>query len=117
MLVSLAVLGLIAGLTVPSIVTSVQKAKNKAMQKETIQMISEVISAGVMNGDFANISNWDLLSPTSPIPQYFTSKLNATQCIRGQQVSPCDHKMEANTVSDPFNEADSSKKCSTRGSG
>ena len=46
---SLAVLGLIAGLTIPSVVASVEKTKNKALQKETIQVISQIMQDGVMN--------------------------------------------------------------------
>ena len=51
LLVSFAVLGLIAGLTVPSIVTSVDRSKNKALFKETFQLISEITYNGVINGD------------------------------------------------------------------
>ena len=41
LLVSLAVLGLIAGLTVPSIVASVEKSKKRTQFKETFQVIEE----------------------------------------------------------------------------
>ena len=89
LLVSLAVLGLIAGLTVPSIVASVEKSKTKALQKETIQIISSVIQDGVLNGDFSAITNWDVLSPSSPLIQLLTNKLNARPCPRGENIAPC----------------------------
>jgi hypothetical protein len=72
-------------------VVSVEKAKTKALQKESVQILSEIINTGVLNGDFSNISNWDLLNSSSPIVQYFTQKLNARQCPRGTTNFPCDH--------------------------
>jgi prepilin-type N-terminal cleavage/methylation domain-containing protein len=42
LLVSLAVLGLIAGLTVPSIVFSVEKSRKKALLKETVQLLNDI---------------------------------------------------------------------------
>ena len=91
LLVSLAILGLIAGLTVPSIVVSVQKAQNKTLQKEAIQTIGAIIQDGVMNGDFSSITNWDIQSSSSPVITYFTSKLNAIQCPKNTLTPPCDH--------------------------
>ena len=44
LLVSLAVLGLIAGLTVPSIVTSVEKSKRKAIFKESLSTLANVLT-------------------------------------------------------------------------
>jgi prepilin-type N-terminal cleavage/methylation domain-containing protein len=91
LLVSLAVLGLIAGLTVPSVINSVEKAKTKALQKETIQVISQIMQEGVMNGDFTAITNWNIVNTTDPLVQYFTNKFNAKQCPRGTTTPPCDH--------------------------
>ena len=84
LLVSLAVLGLIAGLTVPSIITSVQQAKKKAVFKEDFQALTSIISAGVLNGDFENITTWDVVNQNGAgsITNYFTQKLNAVrQCL------------------------------------
>ena len=93
LLVSLGVLGLIAGLTVPSIINSVEKSKNKAMQKEAIQVISQIIQAGYFNGDFQEITNWDGEDPNSDLVQYFTKKLNAKHCPKGTVTEPCNHKL------------------------
>ena len=83
-------LGLIAGLTVPSIVVSVKKAKTIALEKETIQMITQIIQEGYLSGDFANISDWSVLNPTDPVVNYFTSKMNiAMQCNKGNITSTC----------------------------
>ena len=90
LLVSLAVLGLIAGLTVPSIVASVDKSKSKASMKEAIQMVSSVFQAGYLNGDFANITSWDIKNQngTGSITNYFSSKFNYTkQCLTGDTTS------------------------------
>jgi type II secretory pathway pseudopilin PulG len=89
-LVSLAVLGLIAGLTVPKIFVSVDKAKTIASEKETIQMITQIIQEGYLSGDFANISDWSVLNPTDPIVSYFTGKMNiAMQCNKGTITGTC----------------------------
>ena len=90
-MVSLAVLGLIAGLTVPSIINSVETKKNKSMQREAIQVISEIINTGYLNGDFQNITNWDGEDPNSDLVQYFTKKLNAKHCPKGTVTPPCTH--------------------------
>ncbi len=84
MLVSLAVLGLIAGLTVPGIVVSVDKSKNRAILKETVQLLSQITQAGVLNGDFQSVTNWDITSSgTGSIVDYLSSKLNFTkQCLK-----------------------------------
>ena len=84
LLVSLGVLGLIAGLTVPSIINSVQVAKKRAVLKESLQLISSIVQAGVLNGDFQNITTFDIVNQNGPgsITNYFTSKLNAKQCVK-----------------------------------
>jgi prepilin-type N-terminal cleavage/methylation domain-containing protein len=91
LLVSLAVLGLIAGLTVPSVVQSVEKSKRKAVLKETIQAMSEIIQGGYLNGDFSAITDWTLDSPTDPLVQYVTTRLGgiAKQCLQGNFAPPC----------------------------
>ena len=95
LLVSLAVLGLIAGLTVPSVINSVSRARNKALQKETVQVIASIIQDGMMNGDFTAITNWSIANTTDPIVQYFTRKLNASkQCPDGTLAAPCDHNWD-----------------------
>ena len=83
MLVSLGVLGLIAGLTVPSIINSVETAKKKALLKEALQIVTSVIQAGVLNGDFQNITTFDTVNQNGvgSISNYFTSKFNAKQCV------------------------------------
>jgi type II secretory pathway pseudopilin PulG len=86
------VLGLIAGITVPTVVHSVDTARTKAVKKEAIQMITQIIQEGYQSGDFSNISDWTLDSPSDPIVAYFTSKLGAItkQCIKGDIDPPCD---------------------------
>ena len=77
-------MGLIAGLTVPSIVNSVDRSQNRAILKESVQIISAITQAGVLNGDFAGITDWNLKTSTDPngIVGYIGSKLNyAKQCL------------------------------------
>ena len=91
---SLAVLGLIAGLTVPSIVAAVSLAKNRTLQKETIKEIAGIIQAGVLNGDFVSLDNTVITNSTAPIIQYFTGKFNGQNCPKGTTVFPCDFSFE-----------------------
>ena len=83
LLVSLGVLGLIAGLTIPSVINSVNKARQKSMAKEALQVITDITSAMVMNGDADTITSWNIRGDNGPtnITGYLTSKLNAKQCI------------------------------------
>ena len=75
LLVSLAVLGLIAGLTVPSIVVSVQASQNRAKMKEAFQVISTITQQGFLNGDFDNITTWNATTTTAgSIVDYITNK-------------------------------------------
>ena len=91
---SLAVLGLIAGLTVPSVVASVNKSKNKALQKETIAILKTIVQEGYQNGDFASITDWDVDSTSAPIVQFFSKRLNATNCPKGKTTFPCDFNID-----------------------
>ncbi len=87
---SLAVLGLIAGLTVPSVVQAVERGKNRSLLKEAFQTISAITQAGVLNGDFSSITDWDVVNSTSPtgIVGYISSKLNySKQCLRTDTTS------------------------------
>ena len=90
LLVSLGVLGLIAGLTIPSVINSVNKARQKSMAKEALQVITDITSAGVLNGDFSTITSWDTVNQNGPtsITGYLTSKLNARQCVTSDITSP-----------------------------
>ena len=84
MLVSLAVLGLIAGLTVPSVVVSVDRGKNRSILKEAFQIVSTITQEGVLNGDFDNITSWDFVTNNGAgsISNYISNKLNySKQCL------------------------------------
>jgi hypothetical protein len=84
-------LGLIAGLTVPSIVVSVDKGKNKALLKEAFQTVSAITQAGVLNGDFTNITDWNITTSNNPqgIVGYIGSKLSySKQCLTADVASP-----------------------------
>jgi hypothetical protein len=100
--VSLGVLGLIAGLTIPSIVVSVEKAKTKALFKESLQAISQIVQGGVLNGDFdnMNVNGSELYDPNSPLVQYFMTKFNGKNCPTGTVTPPCDISLENLPVTD-----------------
>jgi prepilin-type N-terminal cleavage/methylation domain-containing protein len=96
LLVSLTVLGLIAGLTVPSIITSVEKSKRQALLKEGFQIISSIVQAGYLNGDFASITSWDVVNDkgTGSIVDYFNQKLNAAyRCNTNDTTRGCGRNM------------------------
>jgi prepilin-type N-terminal cleavage/methylation domain-containing protein len=83
LLVSLGVLGLIAGLTVPSIINSIETTKNRANLKEALQVVSAIVQAGVLNGEFQALTSFDIANQNGEgsITNYFAKKLNAKQCV------------------------------------
>ncbi|MFM7390618.1 MAG: type II secretion system protein [Vampirovibrionales bacterium] len=92
LLVSLAVLGLISALTLPSIFNSVSAAQLKAKQTETIQVLQDVMYQGFMNGDFAGFTDWTFENTSDPLVQYFSGKLaGATHCPMNTTTPPCTH--------------------------
>ncbi|MCS6267075.1 MAG: type II secretion system protein [Vampirovibrio sp.] len=68
LLMSLGVLGLIASLTIPSVVNAMGNSANKAFLKESINIISTVAQAGVLSGE---------LTPDDAGEQYMIKTLNA----------------------------------------
>ena len=75
----------------PSVVNSIEISKQKAVLKEDIQAISQIIQEGYLDGTFASITDWSVLNTTDPIVQYFTSKLGGVvkQCARGTVTGSC----------------------------
>ncbi len=87
-------LGLIAGLTVPSIVASVKVSKDRAAMKEAVQTISAVVQDAYLNGSFdvfpLNGHGADVTTnnTSSSISGYLSSKLNYTkQCLASDTTS------------------------------
>ena len=75
LLVSLAVLGLIAGLTVPTIVNAVGSGKRKALFRETAQLVAQVVQEGVLTGE---------LTPDDAGETWIVNHLNAVKtCLTG----------------------------------
>lgn len=83
LLISLAVLGLISALTLPTIVNNVNKARNDALFKESFTALSTAVMEGVQTGMITDAGN------TSPFPMvgnvhamrainYIATKMNAT---------------------------------------
>ena len=70
LLVSLAVLGLIAGLTVPTIVNAVESGKRKALFRETAQLVAQVVQEGVLTGE---------LTPDDAGETWMVNHLNAVK--------------------------------------
>jgi hypothetical protein len=59
--------------------------------KEAFQTVAAITQAGVLNGDFANIADWNITTSTDPkgIVTYVGSKLNyAKQCLTTDVASP-----------------------------
>ena len=82
LLVSLAVLGLIAGLTVPNVVASVQKTKTKAMGKSLIQATADFFRTAYLNGEIQTTAKeWVYLDNAS-------SKNNSIVQLAMQRMNP-----------------------------
>jgi len=91
LLVSLSVLGLIAALTLPSILNGANQGNLKTRQREAINAVQNMVYEGYMNGEFASLSNYSHVNSSDPLVALISSKLNARQCPKGQQAAPCDH--------------------------
>ena len=75
LLVSIGVLGLIATFAIPSVVNAMGQSANKALLKESINIIATVAQAGVLSGD---------LTPDDEGEQYMIKTLNANKiCLTG----------------------------------
>jgi prepilin-type N-terminal cleavage/methylation domain-containing protein len=83
LLVSLSVLGLIAALTLPSIFNSISTARTKAVGKEAIQVITTLVTEGLMNGDIAEGDGLGMRN-------YIFDHINAAKvCRNGVQADGC----------------------------
>jgi prepilin-type N-terminal cleavage/methylation domain-containing protein len=78
LLVSLGVLGLIAGLTIPSIVTSVENSKRKAILKEGVQLFSDLVADYAMNAPSQDFRTW-----------VFTKVNTVKNCTGGVKAGGC----------------------------
>jgi hypothetical protein len=87
------------------VVNSVENSKNRAIAKEGIQAVSQIIQAGYMNGDFAGITDWTVDSPTDPIVVYFTERLGAItkQCLKDEVTASCNIRHGDWAATDPIN--------------
>jgi prepilin-type N-terminal cleavage/methylation domain-containing protein len=90
LLVSLAVLGLIAGLTVPSIVTSIEKTKTKAMAKSLLQATAEFFHTAYLNGELTDGADGYLLDTggvNHPLMKLAIQRMNPTTVCDSNKVS------------------------------
>jgi prepilin-type N-terminal cleavage/methylation domain-containing protein len=84
LLIGFVVLGLIAGLSIPSILVSVENTSTRSVIKEHFQTIADMTRTGVLSGDFSSMADWNLTTSTNPkgIVSYVSSKLSYTkQCF------------------------------------
>ena len=82
MLVSLGVLGLIAGLTIPSVINSVEISKKKAIFKEDIQILSQVFTDMVQSGYDQNIFIVANLAPKLNYTKMCDTDIVAQGCMK-----------------------------------
>lgn len=59
LLISLAILGMIATFTIPKILSSQQDQRKKAVFRETIAALSDFLNSGNLRGDFPNGQAWE----------------------------------------------------------
>ena len=79
----MAVLGLIAGLTVPSVVASVQNARLKAGGKSITQALASFLNGAYLNGEITDklgTTGWRTVnSKNDPLVQFIATGMNATK--------------------------------------
>jgi prepilin-type N-terminal cleavage/methylation domain-containing protein len=80
LMVSVAVVGVIATLTVPVVMNNVQEGKKKAVFKETISAIGQIVYEGVSNGE---------LEQGVDMEAYLVAKLNGVKTCTGAAGGAC----------------------------
>lgn len=81
LLISLAILGVIATFTIPKVISAQQNQQKTAVLKETIAAISGVLMQGLQTGQ---------LDPASNTDTYFLSNLNAVKlCSTNSETEGC----------------------------
>ena len=84
-------MGLIAGLTVPSVVNSVNISKERNAAKEAYQALSAAIQQAYMEGTLAGMSATDrsLTNPNSAYVKWFRSTFSGIYCENGDVTGKC----------------------------
>jgi prepilin-type N-terminal cleavage/methylation domain-containing protein len=101
LLVSLAVLGLIAAFAIPKVLSAVADSATRAGQKHTIETLQKLVSSGVANSDFVAMTVRTTSADTDPIVTYLTQNLNAQHCVVGNVDPPCNHMWNTTTATTP----------------
>jgi type II secretory pathway pseudopilin PulG len=89
--VSLGVLGLIAGLTIPAVVNSVTISKERNAAKEAYQALSSAVQLAYMEGTISGMSSADrsLTNPNSAFVQWFRNAFSGLYCENGDVTGKC----------------------------
>ena len=85
---------------------SVEKSKRQALLKEGFQTISSIVQAGYLNGDFNNITSWDIVNQKGlgSIVDYFNQRLNAAyRCNTNDTTKGCGRDMNTLIIGDARN--------------
>ena len=101
LLVSLAVLGLIAGLTVPSVVANVQNSRRMTSGKSITQALASFLNGAYLNGELTDklgATGWRTVnSKNDPLVQFIATGMNATKvCDANEATFGCITKPDSN---------------------
>jgi prepilin-type N-terminal cleavage/methylation domain-containing protein len=101
LLVSLAVLGLIATFAIPMILGTSSETTRKAKLKETVYLLNTITQDILLNNEWAGITDFTINQTTDPIVVLLDKKINATKiCSLTDTAKPCDMTWHDGWVSD-----------------
>ncbi len=87
-LVSLSVLGLIVAFAVPQILHATNEASMRTSYKTTIETVQKIVSNGMLNADFNELTNFEVATSTDGLTAYVGRQINATACEDGNATNP-----------------------------
>jgi len=88
LLVSLSVLGLIVAFAIPKILQATNEASLRTSYKTTVETIQKVVSNGMLNAEFNELTDFDVATPNSGLTAYFGRQINGTPCEDGNTTNP-----------------------------
>jgi hypothetical protein len=87
-LIAVSALGVIATFTIPKVLQAANDATLRTSYKTSIDTVQKMVSNGMLNADFNELTDFDVATSTSGLTTYFGSQLNATPCEDGNTNNP-----------------------------
>jgi prepilin-type N-terminal cleavage/methylation domain-containing protein len=87
-LVSLSVLGIIVAFAVAKILHATNEASMRTSYKTTVETVQKIVSNGMLNADFNELTDFDVATSTSGLTTYLGSQMNGIPCESDNTTNP-----------------------------